>query len=216
MARAEVGTAKYASKKLKASGLQKLKFYCQICEKQCRDANGFKNHLSSPSHLGRIENIGSGGKNVVEQYSQQFKSEFIRLLRINHGTKKINANKFYQEYIFNDRDHVHMNSTKWTSLTTFVKHLGQSGIVKVVNPTEADEFNLEICLVDVSQQEVKEEVASNEDVSNRFLEKQIKKGKEVLEVKEKKIPLLSTGPVKLSMKKVVKDVTQGKSVFDDE
>lgn len=67
MARAEIGTSKYEAKKLKASGLQKLKFYCQICSKQCRDANGFKNHLQSKSHLGRISNLQSSGKsNSIE------------------------------------------------------------------------------------------------------------------------------------------------------
>ena len=32
----------------------------------------------------------------------------------------------YNEYI-NDRTHVHMNSTKWLTLTDFVKYLGRIG-----------------------------------------------------------------------------------------
>ena len=36
------------------------------------------------------------------------------------------ANNVYQEYI-NDRDHVHMNSTQWETLTEFVKWLGREG-----------------------------------------------------------------------------------------
>ena len=49
--RAEKGTPKDVANRAKAKGLQKLKFYCQICEKQCRDANGFKCHCTSDAHL---------------------------------------------------------------------------------------------------------------------------------------------------------------------
>lgn len=40
--RAEVGSVKWESNKQKSKGLQKLRWYCQMCEKQCRDENGFK------------------------------------------------------------------------------------------------------------------------------------------------------------------------------
>jgi DNA/RNA-binding protein KIN17 len=29
----------------KLKGLQRLRWYCQMCEKQCRDENGFKCHM---------------------------------------------------------------------------------------------------------------------------------------------------------------------------
>ena len=35
-------TPKAISNRIKAKGLQKLKWFCQMCEKQCRDENGFK------------------------------------------------------------------------------------------------------------------------------------------------------------------------------
>jgi len=157
MAKAELGTAKYQSKKLKASGLQKLKFYCQLCQKQCRDSNGFKNHLSSPSHQGKISQIQLLGESnkLIDNYSDQFIIDFLRLLKLNHGTKFINANKFYQEYI-RDKDHVHMNSTRWRTLTSFVKYLGKNGKVKVKTNIDDDDdndvddegFNLEIRFID--------------------------------------------------------------------
>jgi hypothetical protein len=34
--------------RIKAKGLQKLRWYCQLCQKQCRDENGFKCHQVSP------------------------------------------------------------------------------------------------------------------------------------------------------------------------
>ena len=46
------------------------------------------------------------------------------------GTKRVRANQVYQEYIA-DKSHLHMNSTRWVTLTEFVKHLGRSGIAKV-------------------------------------------------------------------------------------
>ena len=36
--------------RIKSKGLQKLRWYCQMCEKQCRDENGFKCHLTSEGH----------------------------------------------------------------------------------------------------------------------------------------------------------------------
>ena len=55
MPKAERGTPKDLANRMKARGLQKLKFYCQMCEKQCRDANGFKCHLTSENHLRQMK-----------------------------------------------------------------------------------------------------------------------------------------------------------------
>jgi DNA/RNA-binding protein KIN17 len=56
----------------------------------------------------------------------------VTLLRrgVRYNTKRIRANQVYQEYI-QDKNHIHMNSTKWVSLTEFVKYLGKEGIVRV-------------------------------------------------------------------------------------
>lgn len=40
------------------------------------------------------------------------------------------ANNVYQELI-QDKHHQHMNSTRWVTLTEFVKHLGRTGIARV-------------------------------------------------------------------------------------
>lgn len=36
MPKAEVGSTKHLANKLKSKGLQRLRWYCQVCEKQCR------------------------------------------------------------------------------------------------------------------------------------------------------------------------------------
>lgn len=236
MGRSEVGTAKYQSKKLKASGLQKLKFYCQICQKQCRDSNGFKNHLNSPSHVGRVENLSKGDENVIEKYSQQLLKDFLLLLKINHGYKKINANKFYQEYILNDKDHVHMNSTKWPSLTQFIKFLGKNGHVRVEEEeSESDkEFNLLISLIDSSNANYNKEKALKNDkiyeekLNTKLINEQMEAGKQYLnkfhdqrnnkkdETKENPVNHSSNGndSIKLNLKKPTKKVTK-LSAFND-
>lgn len=232
MARAEYGTAKYQAKQLKALGLQKLRFYCQLCEKQCRDANGFKNHLGLPSHMGRISNLSKDGKagSVVGQYLAAFERDFMRLLRINHGTKKISANKFYQEYILSDRDHVHMNATRWGSLTAFVRYLGQAGKVRVEMQDE-DEFNLVIRLVDSAApatEDREKSLQTDEERLMKFLEAQIaageqsggvkegepstdKEGEELLRDNEEPKP---AGPVSLSLKGLKSKKPVAKRVFD--
>lgn len=74
--------------------------------------------------------VGENAKQHVDNYSNQFKSDFLSLLRTSHGEKKVNANYFYQEYIGN-KEHIHMNATRWISLTEFVKYLGREGTCRV-------------------------------------------------------------------------------------
>ncbi|KAF9926473.1 hypothetical protein BGZ65_007269, partial [Modicella reniformis] len=96
-------TPKAIANRIKAKGLQKLRWFCQICEKQCRDENGFKvNHQSM----------------MRQAFALQY------------GARRVQANLVYQEFI-SDRTHLHMNATKWATLTEFVMHLGKEGIASV-------------------------------------------------------------------------------------
>ncbi|KAL2177845.1 domain of Kin17 curved DNA-binding protein-domain-containing protein [Thermothelomyces heterothallicus CBS 202.75] len=129
MGKAEPGSTKYISNKMKQKGLTRLRWYCQICEKACRDENAFKMHCQSESHMRRALEAGQNFKAVQDEYSRQFLNEFIRQLKTAHGEKSIHANKFYQEIIAR-RDHVHLNATRWHSLTDFVKYIAREGIVR--------------------------------------------------------------------------------------
>ncbi|KAL2025127.1 hypothetical protein VTK56DRAFT_129 [Thermocarpiscus australiensis] len=129
MGKAEVGSSKYISKKMKQKGLTRLRWYCQICEKACRDENAFKMHCQSESHMRRALEAGENFKSVQDEYSRQFLKEFISLLKTSHGEKSIHANRFYQEVIAR-RDHTHLNATRWHSLTEFVKYIAREGIVR--------------------------------------------------------------------------------------
>lgn len=130
MPRAEVGSTKHLANKMKSKGLQRLRWWCEICQKQCRDANGFKCHVQSESHVRQMQVVGENPQKYIQNFSNDFQRDFIALLRTSHGEKFIGVNRFYNEYI-RDKEHVHMNATKWSSLTEFAKHLGREGIVTV-------------------------------------------------------------------------------------
>ncbi|KAF1956300.1 hypothetical protein CC80DRAFT_446114 [Byssothecium circinans] len=130
MPRAEVGSTKHLANQMKSKGLQRLRWWCEICSKQCRDANGFKCHVQSESHVRQMAVVGENPQKYIQGFSTDFQRDFVALLRTAHGEKYISANRFYNEYI-RDKEHVHMNATKWSSLTEFVKHLGREGIVNV-------------------------------------------------------------------------------------
>ena len=134
MPKAERGSVKDIANRMKAKGLQKLKFYCQMCEKQCRDANGFKCHIQSESHLRQMRIFRDNTGAITKGYSAAFEKSYLSTLRMRHGTKKVNANNVYQELIA-DKQHIHMNATRWTTLTEFVQHLGKTGqcVVEVDN-----------------------------------------------------------------------------------
>lgn len=134
MPKAEVGTPKYLANKMKAKGLQKLRWYCQMCQKQCRDDNGFKCHTMSESHQRQILLFADNSKRYIDDFSREFDMTFTEILRRQFGTKRVYANRVYQEYI-SDRNHLHMNSTRWVTLTGYVKWLGRIGKC-IVDETE--------------------------------------------------------------------------------
>ncbi|KAK3351012.1 domain of Kin17 curved DNA-binding protein-domain-containing protein [Neurospora tetraspora] len=130
MPKAEVGSAKYLANKMKSRGLNRLRWYCQLCEKSCRDENGYKMHCQSPSHTAKALEAGTNFKGVQDTFSDQFLKDFVSQLKTSHGEKEIHINKFYQEVIAR-KDHVHLNATKWHSLTEFAKYLGREGVCRV-------------------------------------------------------------------------------------
>ncbi|EIE27664.1 hypothetical protein COCSUDRAFT_11364 [Coccomyxa subellipsoidea C-169] len=123
-------TPKAIANRIKSKGLQKLRWYCQMCQKQCRDENGFKCHLTSESHKRQMIVFGVNPMRVVEGYTEEFEKTFMEHLRRSHPHSRVQAKMVYNEYIA-DRHHVHMNSTSWLTLTEFVKHLGKTGQCRV-------------------------------------------------------------------------------------
>ncbi|PIA92333.1 KIN17-like protein [Cercospora beticola] len=188
MGRAEPGSTKAIANKSKMVGLQRLRWWCEPCQKQCRDENGFKQHTLSESHNRNMQIVGENARGYINEKSREFQRDFIQLLRTGHGEKKINLNQFYNEYI-KDKEHVHMNSTKWPSLTEFAKHLGREGICRV----EEGDRGLEIAWVDDSAEAIrrKEDIKrkdrlakGDEDIESKLLEQQIRRAREEAERNE--------------------------------
>lgn len=185
MPRAEVGSTKYLNNKLKSKGLQRLRWYCQACERQMRDENGFKCHTQTEGHVRQMLLIGEDSRKHISDFSNQFQRDFLQLLKTSHGEKKININHFYQEYISN-KEHVHMNATKWPSLTEFAKFLGRQGMCRV----EEGDKGLEVAWIDNSPEALRRQDAirkkerqdkGDEEREQRLIAQQIERAREEAE-----------------------------------
>ncbi|KAG6353907.1 hypothetical protein INS49_005164 [Diaporthe citri] len=141
MGRAEVGSTKWVSNQAKSKGLGRLRWYCPLSNRQMGDENGFKMHMLV---------VGEDPKKAINEFSNQFNNDFLQQLRTSHGTKAVLINHFYQEYIAN-KQHTHMNATKWPSLTEYAKHLGREGICRV----EETDKGLQIAWIDSSPEALK-------------------------------------------------------------
>lgn len=119
-----------------------------------RDENGFKCHTQTESHVRQMLLVGEDPRKHISDYSNQFQRDFLQLLRTGHGEKKVHMNHFYQEYIAN-KEHVHMNATRWPSLTEYAKHLGREGLCRV----EDTEKGLHISWIDNSPEALRRQDA---------------------------------------------------------
>ena len=123
-------TPKAIANRIKAKGLQKLKWYCQMCEKQCRDENGFKCHCMSEQHQRQMALFQDNAKTYMDQFSKEFEQGMLEIIQRRARSKRVNANDIYRDYI-SDRHHLHMNATIWETLTDFVMYLGRTGKCQV-------------------------------------------------------------------------------------
>uniref|UniRef100_A0A0N4ZE66 Kin17_mid domain-containing protein n=1 Tax=Parastrongyloides trichosuri TaxID=131310 RepID=A0A0N4ZE66_PARTI len=130
MAKHDKGVGQKMTKNVKAKGLQKLKWFCQMCQKQCRDQNGFKCHLTSEAHQRQLLLFSENSHEYLREFNKEFESAFLKILKFTYGTKRVRANDVYQDYI-RDRSNVHMNATSWHSLTGFIHYLAKTGKAKV-------------------------------------------------------------------------------------
>uniref|UniRef100_A0A8R1I1W0 C2H2-type domain-containing protein n=1 Tax=Caenorhabditis japonica TaxID=281687 RepID=A0A8R1I1W0_CAEJA len=181
MGKHDKGSAKDIANRTKSKGLQKLKFFCQMCQKQCRDANGFKCHMTSEAHQRQLLLFAENSNQYLRQFSNDFEKNFMQLLRTSYGTKRVRANEVYNVYI-KDKGHVHMNSTVWHSLTGFVQYLGSSGKCKV----DQGEKGWYIAYIDqeavLRKEEEQRKVQQEKDDEERHMqivEEMVQRGKEL-------------------------------------
>lgn len=119
---------------MQAKGLQKLKWWCQMCDKQCRDENGFKCHQTGEAHLRQMALFREDPSKFQDKFSREFEEYFMDIMK-RKGGLRVKANNVYQELI-SDKQHVRMTSTKWETLTSFVQYLGRTALCKVDHTEE--------------------------------------------------------------------------------
>jgi DNA/RNA-binding protein KIN17 len=98
--------------------------------------------------------VGPKAGQTIADFSRQFQYEFVTLLRTRHQTNRVRANAVYNEYI-QDKHHVHMNATRWVTLSGFIMTIGKAGIVKV----DEDEKGLWVTWVDSSPKTLAKQVS---------------------------------------------------------
>ena len=121
---------KIISKKMKYGQLQKLKWYCQICEHQCNNEQAYRQHVQSEKHRIMMQHFRSNRESILKANSQTFESVFMDCLRRRFPRKEVWANLVYTQVI-RDKKHVHLNSTYWDSLHGFCQHLANNGKVLI-------------------------------------------------------------------------------------
>ncbi|XP_040002822.1 DNA/RNA-binding protein KIN17 isoform X2 [Xiphias gladius] len=182
MGKADFLSPKAISNRIKSKGLQKLRWYCQMCQKQCRDENGFKCHCMSESHQRQLLLASEDPTKFMDYFSDEFKNDFVELLRRRFGTKRVHNNIVYNEYI-SDREHVHMNSTQWETLTDFTKWLGREGLCKVDETPKGwyiqyIDRDPETIRRQEEQAKKKKQEMDDEERSARFIQEQVRRGRD--------------------------------------
>jgi len=181
MPKNDVGGPKWLANKMKSKGLQKLRWYCQMCEKQCRDENGFKCHVSSETHQRQLLLFGESSGSYLHGYSKDFEKGFNDILKRQYNERRVHANVVYQQYI-SDKEHVHMNSTVWVTLTSYVKHLERTKKA-IIDETEKGWY---ITWVEKTEEQKEREARdakkskmfrNDEELTQMYIEQQIEKAK---------------------------------------
>ncbi|NXS02471.1 KIN17 protein, partial [Oxylabes madagascariensis] len=189
MGKSDFLSPKVIANRIKSKGLQKLRWYCQMCQKQCRDENGFKCHCMSESHQRQLLLASENPQQFMDYFSEEFRNDFLELLRRRYGTKRVHNNIVYNEYI-SHREHIHMNATQWETLTDFTKWLGREGLCKVDETPKGwyiqyIDRDPETIRRQQEQEKKKKRDLDDEEKTAKFIE-QVRKG---LEGKELEMPV---------------------------
>uniref|UniRef100_A0A8C8RK46 Kin17 DNA and RNA binding protein n=1 Tax=Pelusios castaneus TaxID=367368 RepID=A0A8C8RK46_9SAUR len=190
MGKSDFLSPKAIANRIKSKGLQKLRWYCQMCQKQCRDENGFKCHCMSESHQRQLLLASEDPQQFMDYFSEEFRNDFLELLRRRFGTKRVHNNIVYNEYI-SHREHIHMNATQWETLTDFTKWLGREGYCKVDETPKGwyiqyIDRDPETIRRQQEQEKKKKQDLDDEEKTAKFIEEQVKRG---LEGKEQEMPV---------------------------
>ncbi|KAM5271576.1 LOW QUALITY PROTEIN: DNA/RNA-binding protein KIN17-like [Ctenodactylus gundi] len=186
MEKSDFLTPKAIANWIKSKGLQKLRWYCQMCQKQCRDENGFKCHCMSESHQRQVLQASENPRQFIDYFSEEFLNDFLELLRTRFGTKRVHNNIVYNEYICHRKD-IHMNATRWDTLTDFTKWLDQEGLCRVDETPKG--WYIQYIDRDPELEKKKKQDLDDEEKTAKFTAEQVRRG---LEGKEQAAPPVFT------------------------
>jgi DNA/RNA-binding protein KIN17 len=111
-------------------------------------------HTRSEPHMRKMMIVGPQAGQTIAEFSRQFQYDFVTLLKSRHNTQRVRANAVYNEYI-QDKEHIHMNATRWVTLTGFIMTLGKAGTVKV----DEDDKGFWISWIDDSPDTLRKQVS---------------------------------------------------------
>ncbi|ELK23538.1 DNA/RNA-binding protein KIN17 [Myotis davidii] len=212
MGKSDFLTPKAIANRIKSKGLQKLRWYCQMCQKQCRDENGFKCHCMSESHQRQLLLASENPQQFMDYFSEEFRNDFLELLRRRFGTKRVHNNIVYNEYI-SHREHIHMNATQWETLTDFTKWLGREGLCKVDETPKGwyiqyIDRDPETIRRQLELEKKKKQDLDDEEKTAKFIEEQVRRG---LEGKEQEAPVFTELSRENDEEKVAFNLNKGAS-----
>ncbi|NXY49982.1 KIN17 protein, partial [Ceuthmochares aereus] len=150
--------------------------------------NGFKCHCMSESHQRQLLLASENPQQFMDYFSEEFRNDFLELLRRRFGTKRVHNNIVYNEYI-SHREHIHMNATQWETLTDFTKWLGREGLCKVDETPKGwyiqyIDRDPETIRRQQEQERKKKQDLDDEEKTAKFIEQQVRRGLEGKEVEK--------------------------------
>ena len=126
----EMTESKRISKQMKYGGLGKLKWFCDVCKFQARSAEAFRAHTQSEHHKLMMSQFRPDQHSIIRQNSEEFKNQFLNLLKRKYPNQEVLANNVYVQVI-SDKNHQHMNSTRWESVRGFCTEMAERGIINM-------------------------------------------------------------------------------------
>uniref|UniRef100_A0A8C0BLC7 Kin17 DNA and RNA binding protein n=1 Tax=Buteo japonicus TaxID=224669 RepID=A0A8C0BLC7_9AVES len=157
--------------------------------KLSQSINGFKCHCMSESHQRQLLLASENPQQFMDYFSEEFRNDFLELLRRRFGTKRVHNNIVYNEYI-SHREHIHMNATQWETLTDFTKWLGREGLCKVDETPKGwyiqyIDRDPETIRRQQEQERKKKQDLDDEEKTAKFIEQQVRRGLEGKELVRK-------------------------------
>ncbi|KAJ9458690.1 KIN17-like protein [Diplonema papillatum] len=110
------------------SFLGQEKFWCQMCQKQCKDKRGFEDHCNGQAHAAAMSLFAKEPEKYLEEFSSRFEEQFMEVLKERYGDSRTKITLVYAIYCANpDPERVRLNGTRWATVGEFAQYLEKTG-----------------------------------------------------------------------------------------